>query len=145
VTGRADRIRETCWYSARLFGGRHYRAVMALSTRAILENGDDPRLRLLRSRALLAMHRDGEAAIDAAAASLLDPSSAEPQLILCEIALRRGVLVRAEDHLGHALTLAPAHRRAAELFAVVAGWGEAAALAAMHRAAARSSAMRAAA
>src|SRR5690606_4994663 len=99
MNGRPDRIREACWYSDRLFSGRHYRAVLALATRSIKDDGESAELRLRRARALLALHRDAEAGADLARAQLLDPRDPTAPLLLCEVALRQKDLAAAERHL----------------------------------------------
>lgn len=131
--GRSDRIREACWYADRLLIGRQYRAVLGLCSQALSEEGDDPGLHLRRARALLALHRDGEAAIDVERARAISPGCVDAFVLLCEIALRKGDLRQADRHLGVALRRSPAHPRAAELREVIAGWYRAA----FQRAAAR--------
>jgi hypothetical protein len=126
MNGRSDRIREACWYADRLLIGRHYRAVLGLVSQALAEEGDDPGLQLRRARALLAMHRDAEAAIDVERVCATAPGCIDAFVMLAEIALRRGELKQARRHLGVALRRSPAHPRAAELRTVVSGWYRAA-------------------
>jgi tetratricopeptide (TPR) repeat protein len=126
MNGRTDRIREACWYADRLLLGRQYRAVLALCSRTLGEEGDDPSLYLRRARALLATHRDGEAALDVERARALAPASIDAVVLLAEIALRRSDLKQADHLLQIALRRSPAHPRAAELRRVVSGWYRAA-------------------
>jgi Flp pilus assembly protein TadD len=126
MNARNDRVREACWYADRLLIGRHYRAVLGLCTRTLAEEGDDPGLHLRRGRALLAMHRDDEAALDVERARAIAPGNIDAHVLLAEIALRRRDVAAAERHLVIALRRSPAHRRAAELRRVVAGWYRAA-------------------
>lgn len=126
MNGRSDRIREACWYADRLLVGRQYRAVLALCSRALAEEGDDPAVYLRRARALLATHRDPEAALDLERALAGAPGNVDAVALLAEIALRRNDLREADRLLQIALRRAPAHPRAAELRRVVAGWYRAA-------------------
>lgn len=123
---RSDRIREACWYADRLFRGRHYRALLGLMTRALSEEGDDPALHLRRARALLALHRDAEAAIEVDRARLIAPGNLDARVLLAEIALRRNDVRTAEMHLTVLARRSPAHPRGAELRQVVTGWYRAA-------------------
>jgi hypothetical protein len=126
MNARSDRVREACWYIDRLLTGRHYRAVLGLCTRTLAEEGDDPGLHLRRGRALLALHRDEEAAVDVERARAIAPGNIDAHVLLAEIALRRHDIAAAERHLVIAHRRSPAHRRAAELRSVVAGWYRAA-------------------
>ena len=126
MNSRGDRIREACWYADRLLIGRHYRAVLGLCSQALAEEGDDPGLYLRRARALLAMHRDAEAAVDLERARVIAPGCIDAFVLLAEIALRKNDLKQAERHLAVALRRSPAHPRALELRTVVSGWYRAA-------------------
>ena len=64
MNARTDRIREACWFADRLLTGRHYRAVMGMSTTAMEVEGEEPELLVRRARALMALHRDAEARHD---------------------------------------------------------------------------------
>ena len=119
---RTDRIREACWYADRLFAGRHYRAVLALATRSLAEEGEDAALRLRRARALLAMHRDDEARADLGQALLLAPREITAPLLLCELALRARDLPAAERYLIDAMRVDARNPRVTELTAVIRGW-----------------------
>jgi tetratricopeptide (TPR) repeat protein len=126
MNSRGDRIREACWYADRLLLGRHYRAVLGMVSQALAEEGDDPGLHLRRARALLAMHRDAEAALDVDRARAIAPGTIDVYVLLAEIALRVNDLERAERNLAIALRRSPAHPRATELRKVVTGWYRAA-------------------
>ncbi|HEU5060728.1 MAG TPA: hypothetical protein VFU21_29560 [Kofleriaceae bacterium] len=126
MNGRNDRIREACWFADRLLIGRHYRAVLGLCSHALAEEGDDPGLHLRRARALLAMHRDAEAAVDVERVRAIAPGCIDAFVLLAEIALRQKDLRQAERHLQVALRRSPAHPRACELRQVIAGWYRAA-------------------
>lgn len=127
MNGRTDRLREAAWYVDRLWLGRHHRAILALCSRAMLEDGDDPALLMRRARSLLATGRRAEAERDVLSASSLAPDAASPYVLLCEIALRQHDLDRAELLVTRALRLEPHHPRARELERVIIGWGAAAA------------------
>lgn len=122
MNARNDRVREACWYADRLLTGRHYRAVLGLCTRTLADEGDDPGLHLRRARALLAMHRDAEAALDVERARAIAPGNVDAHVLCAEIALRRNDVVAADRQLAVALRRSPAHPRAAELRRVVSGW-----------------------
>jgi tetratricopeptide (TPR) repeat protein len=126
MNARSDRVREACWYADRLLTGRHYRAVLGLCTRTLSEEGEDPGLHLRRGRALLAMHRDDEAAVDLERARAIAPGNVDAYILLAEIALRRKDLDAAGRHLAVAQRRSPAHPRAAELRRVMSGWYRAA-------------------
>lgn len=126
MNGRNDRIREACWYADRLLIGRHYRAVLGLCSHTLAEEGDDPGLHMRRARALLAMHRDAEAAVDVERARAISPGCIDAYVLLAEIALRQKDLRQAERHLKVALRRSPAHPRAGELRLVITGWYRAA-------------------
>ncbi len=126
MNARSDRVREACWYVDRLLTGRHYRAVLGVCTRTLSEEGDDPGLHLRRARALLAMHRDDEAAVDVERARAIAPGTVDAHVLLAEIALRRRDIEAAGRHLAIAQRRSPAHPRAAELRRVMAGWYRAA-------------------
>jgi Flp pilus assembly protein TadD len=119
---RNDGLREIVGAGEQLLAGRHHRAVLALATRALREHGDRPALRVLRARALLALHQVDDAERDLALALRLRPESATIHRLLCEIALRRGDLLWAEALLERALDLDPAHPRGRELAEVTMGW-----------------------
>ena len=125
MNGRTDRLREAAWYVDRLWLGRHHRAILALCSRAMLEDGDDPGLLMRRGRSLLATGRVAEAKLDVSRASVLAPDAAGPYVLLCEIALRQHDLDRAEMLVTRALRLEPHHARARELEKVIVGWGAA--------------------
>ncbi|HKE19235.1 MAG TPA: tetratricopeptide repeat protein [Kofleriaceae bacterium] len=119
---RNDGLREIVWAGEQLLAGGQHRAVLALAIRALREHGDLPALRVLRARALLALHLVGDAERDLALALRVRPESATIHRLLCEIALRRGDLARAEAFLERALDLDPAHPRGHELAQVTQGW-----------------------
>jgi uncharacterized protein HemY len=127
MNGRTDRLREATWYVDRLWVGRHHRAILALCSRAMTEDGEDPAILMRRARSLLATGRRAEAERDVLRASSLAPDSAAPYVLLCEIALRQHDLDRAELLITRALRLEPLHPRARELEQVIVGWGAAAA------------------
>ena len=126
MNGRNDRIREACWFADRLLTGRHHRAVLGLCSQALAEEGDDPGMHLRRARALLALHRDAEAAVDVERVRAIAPGCIDAYVLLAEIALRQKDVRQAERHLKVALRRSPAHPRACELRVVIAGWYRAA-------------------
>lgn len=117
-----DGLSEVAWTAERMFESGHHRGVLVLCTRALSDFGDRPQLRVLRARALMAMRRIDEAERDLALGLRLRPESATIHRLLCEIALSRGDLPRAELLLERAIDLDPRHPRARELAEVCLGW-----------------------
>jgi Flp pilus assembly protein TadD len=117
-----DQLAEVLRTAEQLLEAGHYRAVLAVTSRALVDHGDWPALHVRRARALLALHRAPEAELDLALAVRLDPHCAAAYRLLCEIALCRGDLTAAEELLDRALALEPRHPRAQELVDVVLGW-----------------------
>jgi len=115
-------LAEITWTADRLLDRGHHRAMLALCNRALVDHGDLPDLRLRRARALMALHRADEAERDLAMVLCQRPESSTAHLLLCEIALCRGDLDRAEELLDRAIDLDPSHPRTVDLADVVQGW-----------------------
>lgn len=140
MNGRTDRLREAAWYADKLWSGQHWRAMMALCSRAMEEDGEDAGMLLRRGRSLLAMGREVEAERDLKRAVALAPQLAAALTLLCEIALRRRQLPVAEVFIRHALRREPNDARTLEVAKVVAGWRAAVDARALRRERAQSSA-----
>jgi tetratricopeptide (TPR) repeat protein len=117
-----DGLSEVAWTASRMLEGGHHLGVLVLCTSALRDFGDGPQLRVLRARALMALRRLDEAERDLALGLRLRPQSATIHRLLCEVALSRGDLPRAELLLERALDLDPTHPRGRELAEVCLGW-----------------------
>jgi tetratricopeptide (TPR) repeat protein len=119
---RDARLSEMIWIAEQLLASGYRLEVLLVVNRALSEHGDWPELRVYRARALMALGRLEEAERDLGLALHQRPESATIHRLLCEIALCRGDLTRAEALLERAIDLDPDHPRAHELADVALGW-----------------------
>jgi Flp pilus assembly protein TadD len=119
---RDPRISEILWIAEQLLSSGYRLAVLLLMNRALCDHGDRPELRVCRARARMALGRMDAAERDLGLALRQRPESATIHRLLCEIALCRGDLARAELLLERAVDLDPDHPRVHELAVVTQGW-----------------------
>lgn len=105
-----------------LYRARHYSGVVAVCTDALADSPRDLNLRLLLSRALLALRRDEEAQHQLQRCLQLEPRCAEAYRLLGELSLRRDEFRSAEIFCREALRIDPGEQRARELLDVLAKW-----------------------
>ncbi|HKE14019.1 MAG TPA: tetratricopeptide repeat protein [Kofleriaceae bacterium] len=102
-----------------MYRAQQYTGVATLCLDALEVDPDNLELRVLRTRALLALRRDEEAKRELSRILRVGSETAEVFRLLGELAIRRGKLVAAETFLRHALRLSPGDRTTEALLDLV--------------------------
>ncbi len=102
-----------------LFHNRNYPSVVAVCEAALDEDPGDLPMRLLLSRALLALRRDAEAQEGLSEALRREPRCAEAYRLLAQMAMRRDELKSAEIFAREAMRLDPDNNDTRELLDLI--------------------------